>query len=277
MRTHDHDRGLPDDLHAIEAMSERRRVLGWIAGAALAPIFACGGSEARGPASVSTGGGSSPDASPGDGSATCSRIPEETAGPYPGDGSNGANALALAGIVRSDIRSSFGAATGTAEGVELTVKLTIVNSSGDCAKLTGYAVYVWHCDRDGLYSLYTVADQNYLRGVQATDADGTVTFTTTFPGCYPGRWPHIHFEIYPSAAKATAASTKIATSQLALPADVCADVYATTGYAASATNLGQISLATDMVFSDGYANQVPAVTGDVTSGYVATLTVAVAV
>jgi hypothetical protein len=72
-------------------------------------------------------------------------------------------------------------------------------------------------------------------------------------------------------------TSKIATSQLALPADVCADVYATTGYAASATNLGGVSLASDMVFSDGSSEQVATVTGSAAAGYVATLNVAVAV
>ena len=38
----------------------------------------------------------------------CDVIPEETAGPYPGDGSNGPDVLAESGVVRSDIRSSFG-------------------------------------------------------------------------------------------------------------------------------------------------------------------------
>ena len=51
-------------------------------------------------------------------------IPEETAGPYPGDGSNGVNVLTESGIVRSDITSSFGSASGVAEGVPTTVKLT---------------------------------------------------------------------------------------------------------------------------------------------------------
>jgi hypothetical protein len=37
---------------------------------------------------------------------SCTVIPEETAGPFPGDGSNGANALALTGIVRSADKSS---------------------------------------------------------------------------------------------------------------------------------------------------------------------------
>src|SRR6185369_5639030 len=113
----------------------------------------------------------------------------ETAGPYPADGSNAnLNALALSGIVRSDIRSSIAGATGVAAGVALTVRLALVNTNGSCADLAGYAVYLWHCDRDGQYSLYSagVTGENYLRGVQVSDSDGMVSFTTIFPGCYSG-------------------------------------------------------------------------------------------
>jgi protocatechuate 3,4-dioxygenase beta subunit len=209
---------------------------------------------------------------------TCSRIPEETAGPYPGDGSNGPNALAQSGIVRSDIRSSFGNATGITIGIPLTVTLNLVGASGGCAVLAGYAVYLWHCDQGGLYSLYSagVTDQNYLRGVQTTDGGGNVSFQTVFPGCYSGRWPHIHFEVFPSIDAAAAASGKVATSQLALPEDASSAVYATSGYSASANNLRQISLATDNVFSDGASLQIPAMTGNASDGYAATLTVPIA-
>lgn len=234
----------------------------------------CGGGGGGDGATPDGGDGAAPDG--GDG--TCSTIPAETAGPYPGDGSNGANALALSGIVRSDIRSSIGDATGVAEGVLLTVTLTLVDSGAGCAPLAGHAVYLWHCDRDGNYSMYSsaVADENYLRGVQETDAEGRVTFTTIFPGCYPGRWPHMHFEVFPSLAAATSGSNSIHTSQLALPEATCAEVYATADYAASATNLGQISLASDNVFSDdGAAQQLASTTGEVAGGYAATLTVGV--
>ena len=52
-------------------------------------------------------------------------VPDETGGPYPGDGSNGVNVLDDSGIVRSDIRSSFGSSTTIAEGVPLTIALTV--------------------------------------------------------------------------------------------------------------------------------------------------------
>src|SRR6188474_65628 len=63
----------------------------------------------------------------------CSLIPNETAGPFPGDGSNGPSVLNLTGVVRSDIRSSFAGLTGTADGVPLTIDLTIVSAATCCA------------------------------------------------------------------------------------------------------------------------------------------------
>jgi len=141
----------------------------------------------------------------------------------------------------------------------------------------GRAVYLWHCDREGRYSLYAdeIRNENYLRGVQETAADGTVTFKSVFPAAYSGRWPHIHFEVYPSLDAATSASSKLRTSQLAFPEGPCRQVYATDGYAGSLQNLSQTSLDTDMVFSDGYSLQLAKVTGDVTNGYTATLNVPV--
>jgi protocatechuate 3,4-dioxygenase beta subunit len=209
--------------------------------------------------------------------ASCSPIPEETAGPYPGDGSNGPNVLTQDGVVRSDIRSSFGSASGVATGVPLRIDLQIVDVANGCAPLAGAAVYLWHCDIDGRYSMYSqgVTDQNYLRGVQETDSNGNATFTTIFPGAYSGRWPHIHFEVYPSVASTSSARNKIATSQLALPEDVCTSVYATDGYSASVRNMSQTSLERDNVFSDGATEETPTVTGSVTSGYVAALVVPV--
>ena len=111
--------------------------------------------------------------------------------------------------------------------------------------------------------------------MQEADANGKVTFTSIFPGCYAGRWPHIHFEVYPSLAAATNVANKIATSQIALPKAACDLVYATAGYESSVTNLSQVTLATDNVFSDGSALELATMTGSVASGFTAALTVAV--
>jgi protocatechuate 3,4-dioxygenase beta subunit len=256
-----HHAGLAHDLQILT----RRRMLGMMA------KTAAGLSLAPGLVGCST---DSPDPDPGSGS--CTKIPVETPGPFPGDGTNGANALALAGIVRSDIRASIAGATGVAAGVVLTVVLTVVDAS-TCAPLAGHAVYLWHCDRDGNYSMYSTAavNENYLRGVQVTDVDGRVSFTTTFPGCYPGRWPHIHFEIYASAAAATTGANARSTSQLALPMAACSEVYGSAGYGASVTALSGITLASDNVFRDGSSLQIATTNGSVAAGYTASLTVAI--
>jgi protocatechuate 3,4-dioxygenase beta subunit len=164
-----------------------------------------------------------------------------------------------------------------AEGIPLTIQLTIQDGA-DCAPLAGAAVYLWHCDRDGNYSLYSdaVSGENYLRGVQAADDNGMVTFTSIFPACYAGRWPHIHFEIYPSLDLATNEANKIATSQVALPQDACDAVYATEGYAQSVRNMTRVNLASDNVFGeDGGAQQLGTVSGSVSAGYTVALTVPV--
>lgn len=265
-------------LHAharqFDAIRQRRRALTWLLGASALPLAGCGGgSSSEDAADVFTNGSSG----------TCSVIPAETAGPYPGDGTNTVsgstvNALALSGIVRSDIRSSLPASLGTAAGVPLTLTMQLLNTNASCASLAGYAVYLWHCDRDGNYSMYSagVTNQNYLRGVQVSDSDGVVVFDTVFPGCYAGRWPHMHFEIFASLAQATSGNNDIRTSQLALPETACREVYASTGYSASLGNLNGISLSSDNVFSDGSSLQLAALSGSVSNGYEATLSVGIA-
>ena len=273
---HDHDRGLAFDLATL---LQRRRVLTLIGGAGLVALAGCASGDDSGDDSATdnapgtTGTTSGATSAQSSGTGGCAEIPEETAGPYPGDGSNGPNILATSGIVRRDIRSSFGSASGVAKGVPLTINLTILNAAGGCAPYAGAAVYLWHCDINGGYSMYSqgITGENYLRGVQEADAAGALSFTSIFPAAYSGRWPHIHFEVYPSLAKATASGNKIATSQLALPESVCSTVYASDGYGASVRNLAQTSLGSDNVFRDGYAQQLASVTGSVPAGYVASL------
>ena len=265
---HDHDRGLLYDLGTMN----RRRALGLLGGVgALAALAAC----STGTGTTATGSSSSTTSASADG--TLTEVPDETGGPYPADGSNGVNVLDDSGIVRSDIRSSFGSSTTTAAGVPLTIKLTLRDTSTGAAK-TGAAVYLWHCDRDGQYSLYSraVTGENYLRGVQETDATGTVTFTSIFPACYSGRWPHIHFEVYSSVADATSSGPIVKTSQIALPQEACDAVYATDGYSASVGNLSQVTLQRDNVFgNDAGIHQIATMSGNTSSGYTSALTVGV--
>lgn len=272
----DHDLGLVHDLSTLRLQQRRRLLLRLAAGAGALALAGCGGGGDDESNAASDGSGT--------GSSSCSLIPSETAGPYPGDGSNSAsggiaNALALSGIVRADIRSSVAGASGTAAGVPLTVMLDLVDTNASCADLSGYAIYLWHCDAQGRYSMYSsgITAENYLRGVQPTASDGTASFTTIVPGCYAGRWPHMHFEIFRSTGTATSYANRLRTSQLALPEDVCRTVYAgSSSYTGSLANLNGISLASDNVFSDGVSTQMASVTGSMADGFVARLTVGLA-
>ncbi|RKS79530.1 protocatechuate 3,4-dioxygenase beta subunit [Actinomadura pelletieri DSM 43383] len=260
------DQGLGFDLGTL---LNRRRMLGLLGlGAAGLGLAACAGDD--NPPSASSSASASA-------STSSNEIPDETAGPYPGDGSNGPDVLEQSGIIRSDIRSSFGTANGTAEGVPMTMELTISDLAKNAAPFAGAAVYVWHCDRDGAYSMYSegVEKENFLRGVQIADDSGKVKFTSIFPGCYPGRWPHVHFEVYATQADITDATKTIAISQLALPKDVCDKVYAQQGYQRSLQTLAGITLETDLIFKeDKAAHQLATVTGDAT-GYTAALTIGI--
>jgi protocatechuate 3,4-dioxygenase beta subunit len=290
-----HDRGLEFDLSTIVS----RRSLGMFLGAGTAATLAActpGGSSTGGSTTGATSevtAGSTPAAS-GSAAATSTpsasptltraiaecgvEIPQETAGPYPGDGSNGPNVLAASGVVRQDITSSFGTSTTTADGVPLAVTLTLLDNANGCAPLAGAAVYAWHCDKDGKYSMYDAGlkNENYLRGVQEADANGQVTFRTVFPGAYSGRWPHIHFEVFESMDNATAAGQVLAVSQIALTDAAGKEVYASAGYESSARNFPRTTLTSDNVFGDdGGIYQLATMTGSVSGGFTAGLNVTV--
>jgi len=292
--THEHDHE-PDEwdlglAHDLQQMVQRRTALKMLAGAGAAAFLAACASEATtknpaGTTAATTGGstgnttanttGDTTSATTGSASTPTANVPEETAGPYPGDGSNGPDILTEPDVVRSDITTSIGSFTGTAEGVPTSISLVVLDSGNNHAPLTNAAVYLWHADKDGHYSMYTAPDASYLRGVQETDANGIVTFHSIWPGCYDGRWPHVHFEVYPSLADALEAKNKIVTSQIALPEAECAAVYAATGYEASVTNLTHTSLATDMVFRDGWDQELGTATGDNDNGWAVSLTISV--
>ncbi|GIE83166.1 3,4-dioxygenase subunit beta [Actinoplanes philippinensis] len=262
------DQGLGFDLDTLMGRRQILRAFG--IGAMGLGLAACTSPSSSSSASTATSATSA--------AVSSEEIPDETAGPYPGDGSNGPDVLEQSGIVRSDIRSSFGDADGAAEGVPMTLELTIKDLANGGAAFAGVAVYVWHCDRAGRYSMYSegVTEENYLRGVQIADDSGKVEFTSIFPACYTGRWPHIHFEVYPDQASITDSTKAIATSQVAIPKEYCDTVYQQKGYESSVTNLAQLTLATDNVFGDDSgAKQLATVTGDVASGYAVSLSVGV--
>ncbi|KAH8430698.1 intradiol ring-cleavage dioxygenase [Aspergillus melleus] len=97
-------------------------------------------------------------------------------------------------IMRQDVREEK-----YSDGVDsfLEVQYIDVNT---CRPVPGAIVDVWQANATGVYSGISTSgnyaadglDSTYLRGIQQTDADGVVTFSTIFPGHYDGRATHTH-------------------------------------------------------------------------------------
>lgn len=98
-------------------------------------------------------------------------------------------------------------------GLPMQLCLRLIDA--DCEPLAGYAIEVWHCDTNGVYSgdtseseaatsfagdFCTGADESasqssWYRGMLTTDSNGRVNFKSCFPGWYSGRTIHIHFRV----------------------------------------------------------------------------------
>jgi protocatechuate 3,4-dioxygenase beta subunit len=231
-------------------MFTRREALGLISAAGAAAAAACGDSPTGPTATTST-----TSATTGAGIAStneaCAVTPNETAGPYP----------SLTDFFRSDIREGK-------EGTTLTLTVKVVNTTSNCAAVPNAQVEIWHCDVGGNYSQYgSVASQTFLRGIQTTDANGTVTFTTIYPGWYQGRATHIHVE-------ATVNGRSVKVSQIAFPESVNNTVHAAGVYASRGTN--PMSNASDGIFADSLASELVTPSGSVATGYVAAFQLGVA-
>ena len=272
---HDHDLGLQHDLGAF---LNRRRALALVASAtAIGALSDLGRGRIFPTAQAEV-------AKASDGR-ECLLDPTETEGPFPGDGSNNAhgtlaNVLKSSGIVRRDMRTNIAKTAIAAEGQAFDLEITLVNVRQACAPLAGHAIYLWHCDALGRYSIYDLPNASYLRAVGVTDSVGNAAFTTIFPGCYPGRYPHIHFEVYMSLERATSYKNRLLTSQMAMPADACRAIYAASKrYGASAANFTSVSVDRDDVFADStprqIAAQTPMVTGGASGAYKGVLTIGI--
>lgn len=247
--------------HDLAATLDRRRVLGGLAlGAGGALLAACGGRA-------------------GAQALACPATPTEIKGPFPADGSNGRprpiNVLDMDGVLRRDIRPSFAGMAGHAEGVPLELELTL--QGRDCGPLRTGAIYLWHNDAVGDYSLYNRTDVNYLRGLQPAE-NGRVRFTSIVPGCYGGRYPHCHFEVFESAEAAMQGAAPLLVSQLAFPGAESRAIYENYArYGDSLRNLDRLPIERDFIFADadaeGRARQTVVLKGDPSAGYHGTATV----
>jgi len=223
----------------------RREAIGTMGAAGAALALGCGDS----PTSPTTTTATTTTAG---GTGACAVTPTETAGPFP----------SLTDLFRSDIRDGK---TGTL----LTLTIKVVNVSNGCAAVPNANVEIWHVDAAGNYSQYgTQTGQTYLRGIQTTNSNGEVTFTTIYPGWYQGRATHIHVEVTINGV-----STKV--TQIAFPDALNTTVYATGVYASRGSN--PLANASDGIFADSLSSELVTPAGDAAAGFAATFQVGIAV
>jgi protocatechuate 3,4-dioxygenase beta subunit len=233
----------------------RREVLGTMGAAGAALAFGCGGSPTQPSTSTSAGTtttGSTAAASTSPASATvpastntaCVTTPTETIGPYP----------SLTDLFRSDVREGK-------PGTLLTLTVEVVNVASSCAVVPNANVEIWHCDVAGNYSEYgSQRAETYLRGIQTTNGNGEVTFTTIYPGWYQGRATHIHLEVLVGGVSRKA-------TQIAFPESINNAVHRNGVYASRGTN--PTSNLADGIFADSLSAELVTPTGDVSNGFTA--------
>jgi len=229
----------------------RREAVGILGAASAALAVGCGSET---PTSPTTTTAAPTTSTGGTTAAACAVAPSETIGPYP----------SLVDLIRSDIREGR-------NGTPVALTLMVVNVNNGCTPMPDAVVDIWQCDAEGHYSQYNQPGfngtaQTFLRGIQATDSRGQVTFTTIYPGWYAGRATHIHVEI-----SVNGRSVKV--TQIAFPDTVNAEVYRSGVYAARGQN--PTSNTGDMVFADSLSSELATVSGNPTGGYAATFTVGI--
>lgn len=184
---------------------------------------------------------------------TCTVTDTETDGPYPLYKSRGSS------IQRVDI-------TDGKTGLPLSLTITVRNVKDSCNIVSNARVDIWHCDKDGYYSGYSnsgylgTQDNSALvfcRGLQYSDTNGQVKFTSIYPGWYTGRVTHIHAQIYVD-------STLKLTTQIAFPDAINTAVYKTSLYSAHGQN--SMTNANDNIIMDSLDNELATVSANATTG-----------
>ena len=225
----------------------RREAIGMLGAAGAVVAFGCASETPTSPtATGTTTEAGSATSSP----SSCAVTPTETIGPYP----------SLTDLFRSDIREAK-------SGTPVTLTIAVANVNNGCSAVANANVEIWQCDTAGNYSEYgTQRAETYLRGIQTTNGNGEVRFTTIFPGWYQGRATHIHAEVVLNGR-----SVKV--TQIAFSESVSAAVYGTGVYASRGAN--PTSNASDNVFADSVSSEPATLTGDPATGYTATFRVGV--
>jgi len=136
-----------------------------------------------------------------------------------------------------------------------------------CSAIKDAAIDIWHCDAGGDYSgVQGSSGTTFLRGTQLTDADGTATFNTIYPGWYQGRAVHIHMKVHVN-------NNVVHTGQLFFDDSLSDTVFKNSPYSGRGTR--DMRNEDDSIFSDagGSSAIVPVTTSG--SNYAGSITVGV--
>ena len=181
--------------------------------------------------------------------ASCVLTPSMTEGPYFVDEL----------LKRSDIRA------GQA-GVPLELTINVFNASDSCDAYSGAIIDIWQCNAQGSYSDISASGngntsgETWLRGLQETDSNGQVKFTTIYPGWYQGRTIHIHLKVRTFSGETT---TYNFNTQLFFSESITAQVLANVAaYSRSGTR--QVTNSNDGIFD---ADMVVPLAGNYNDGY----------
>lgn len=121
------------------------------------------------------------------GNKSCILVPEVTEGPYYVSGE----------YIRSDVREA-----SHQQGIDLLLDIQVIDVA-TCQPVPNLMIDLWHANSTGVYSGVVVSgngnsgdktnlNATFGRGLQQTDKQGVVPFTTFYPGHYTGRTQHIH-------------------------------------------------------------------------------------
>ena len=272
-----YDQGLQAD---VATLIDRRRVLQLIGLAGVLTVAACTPAASATASAIASAASSGTPSSAAAAAACAPVIPEETAGPYPGRRLQRTGRPQQSGVVRSDIRTSFGAATGTAEGVPLTIRLTDPGR-GERLRAARRRRRLPLALRPRGQLLDVLRRASTTRTTCAASRRPTPTatsrFTSIFPACYCGTLAAHPLRGLPERRRGRP-SAQAGSPPRRSPCPRTSATRSTrpTGYEASVTNLAQISLATDMVFGDdGGVHQLATITGTVADGLTVELAVPV--
>jgi protocatechuate 3,4-dioxygenase beta subunit len=187
-------------------------------------------------------------------------IPAKTEGPYFVDEK----------LNRSDIRTD--PTTGaTSPGIPVALKMVVVRADASCAPVQGAVVDIWHADATGKYSDIAsegTSAKKYLRGLQATDANGAASFTTIFPGWYSGRAVHIHFKVRVFSGSST---TYEFNSQLFFDPATTDTIYETSAYSSRGTP--NVANSADNIYGSDGSKLLVALSPNGSGGYDGTFVV----